>query len=545
MIGFFDRLLDTRRPCTMLVLFCLLLWLPGFFSLPPSDRDESRFAQATKQMIETGNLVRIMNGTEARNQKPIGIYWLQLPFAEAARATGVAVANPIWPYRIPSLLGGIAAVLLTYGLGRSLVGCRAALLAGAMLAACVVLSVETHIAKTDAALLGATTLAMLLLARAYLTPDSFGARSAVLFWLAIGFGVLLKGPITPMVAGLAAIMLALWDRRAGWLGRLRFRWGVPLLLLVVLPWFIAIGIDTHGAFFQQSVAGDLGSKMTGGEQSHGAPPGTHLLLLSLLAFPSTLPVLRSLADTWRDRRAQVTRFLIAWMVPSWLVMELVPTKLPHYTLPMYPALFLLAARWTLDPARMPAPRWLRIVSWIGFGLAAAILGLGSAALPPVLGAGWWLGLGGLAAAAIIAWLALRAGGDVRPALLAAPLLYWGILQGTLPNTTPLWIAPRVEAALAAHWQHGRPADAGFGAVGFHEPSLMFLAGTNTDWLPGAASAACFLAGGPDRVVLIDVRDKAAFLAAAQAHELAPHAFATFSGFNYSHGRRMLLTLYDR
>ena len=54
-----------------------VLWLPGFFSLPPTDRDESRFAQASKQMIETGDYVRIMNGEEPRNRKPIGIYWLQ------------------------------------------------------------------------------------------------------------------------------------------------------------------------------------------------------------------------------------------------------------------------------------------------------------------------------------------------------------------------------------------------------------------------------------------------------------------------------------
>ncbi|MBV9748528.1 MAG: glycosyltransferase family 39 protein, partial [Acetobacteraceae bacterium] len=78
------RLPDIRpwtRPRACLVLLCLLCWLPGFFTLPPSDRDESRFAQATKQMIETGDLVRIRNGDEERNRKPIGIYWMQLPFA--------------------------------------------------------------------------------------------------------------------------------------------------------------------------------------------------------------------------------------------------------------------------------------------------------------------------------------------------------------------------------------------------------------------------------------------------------------------------------
>ena len=101
--------LDARRPRLLVTLFCLLLWTPGIFTLPPGDRDESRFAQASKQMLETGDFVRIMNGAEPRNRKPIGIHWLQAPFAAAAQAVGLAHDNPIWPYRIPSLLGALVA----------------------------------------------------------------------------------------------------------------------------------------------------------------------------------------------------------------------------------------------------------------------------------------------------------------------------------------------------------------------------------------------------------------------------------------------------
>jgi hypothetical protein len=224
-------------------------------------------------------------------------------------------------------------------------------------------------------------------------------------------------------------------------------------------------------------------------------------------------------------------------------MEAVPTKLPHYTLPLYPALFLLAARWLLDPARQRTPAWLRLVSVLGFVLAACLLGLGSAALPPALGGAWWLGIPGLLAAGLILVLVLR-GGDVRPGILAAPLLYWAVLQLTLPDTTALWIAPRVTAALATE-RATHPNETGFGAVGYHEPSLMFLAGTQTDWLASAAAGAGFLAASPDNVVLIDQRDRAAFLAAAHADGVDPHGFATIPGFNYSRGRRMVLTLYDR
>jgi len=547
-----DRVLDTRRPRVLLALFCLLLWLPGFFTLPPSDRDESRFAQATRQMLQSGDYVDIRNGASARNQKPIGIYWLQAPFAAAARATGVAHANPIWPYRIPSLLGGLLGVLATFDFGQRLVGRRAALLGAAMLGGSVLLAVETHIAKTDAALLAATTAAMGLLAGAYLRPGGFGTRDAALFWLAVGAGVLIKGPITPMVAALAALSLAVTDRRAAWLGALRPGWGVPLMLASVLPWFVAITVATHGRFLAQSVGGDLGGKLAGGAESHGAPPGYHLLLLSVTLFPSGLFVLRALPASWRMRREPGIRFLIAWALPSWLVFEAVPTKLPHYILPLLPPLCLLAARWVLDPARIPAPRWLTAASTALFAAAAAVIGLAAAALPAVVEAGLrpadLLGVPALAAAALLAWLVLRALPDMARAsatgLLAIPLVLWSVLGLELPAMTGLWIAPRAAAELAAHWPGGRPPEAAFGALGYAEPSLVFLCGTGTQLLGTPPEAARFLAGGPDRVLLVDAREIPAFKQEATRLGVTPHAFAELRGYNYSRGHPVALALFD-
>ena len=531
-------LLDTRRPRALLIAFCLLVWLPGLFTLPPNDRDESRFAQASKQMIETGDYVRIMNGTEPRNRKPIGIYWLQVPFAAAARALHVAQENPIWPYRLPSMAGGLLAVLATYEIGLALADRRAALLAAGMLAASVVLVVETHLAKTDAALVGATTVAMAVLARAY-AGLPIGRGRAALFWLAMGVGILLKGPLTPMVAGLAATTLALADRRARWLLALRPVGGLVLTLLVVLPWFVAIGLATHGAFFSDSVGGDLGRKLASGDDAHGGPPGLHLLLLPLLAFPATLPLLRRLPGLWRDRREPATRFLLAWVLPSWLVFEAVPTKLPHYTLPLYPALFLLAAQgW--GRLGTVAGRWPRLVAPGITLLVAALLGLAALALPVVVHAFLWLGVPAAAAAALLGWLAVQ---PIRPALaLAGMAVFTAALLGwELPQAAPLWLAPRIERALL---QAGL-ADQPLAAVGFHEPSLMFLAGTATILSATGADGARALATGAAGSAAVAERDTASFLAEAARLGLQPAPVATLSGFNYSRGRNTTITVYAR
>src|SRR5271156_5328363 len=91
-----------RRPFVLLALLGLLLWLPGILSLPPSDRDESRFAQSSRQMVESGNWVDIRFGHVARYKKPVGIYWLQALSTEVAGRFQEGRDDQIWTYRIPS-----------------------------------------------------------------------------------------------------------------------------------------------------------------------------------------------------------------------------------------------------------------------------------------------------------------------------------------------------------------------------------------------------------------------------------------------------------
>ena len=78
------------RAAVVLVVVTLLSFLPGFFAIPPTDRDESRFAQATKQMIETGDFIDIRFQDSTRYKKPVGIYWLQAGVVKTAQWLGEA-----------------------------------------------------------------------------------------------------------------------------------------------------------------------------------------------------------------------------------------------------------------------------------------------------------------------------------------------------------------------------------------------------------------------------------------------------------------------
>src|SRR5258708_21308186 len=123
------------RALAVLLAVALLGFLPGFSSIPPIDRDEARFAQATKQMVESGDYVDIRFQDEVRYKKPVGIYWLQAAVVKTAAGLGVPEARTtIWLYRMPSLLGATGAVLLTYWAALAFVTRRPALIPALMMA---------------------------------------------------------------------------------------------------------------------------------------------------------------------------------------------------------------------------------------------------------------------------------------------------------------------------------------------------------------------------------------------------------------------------
>ena len=311
------------RAVAVLLAVALLGFLPGFFSIPPIDRDEARFAQATRQMVESGDYVDIRFQDEVRYKKPVGIYWLQAGVVKTASALGFPHAlTTIWLYRIPSLIGAIAAVLLTYWAALAFVSRRAAVLAGLMMASCVLLGVERLIAKTDAMLLMTVVAAMGAMARAYLWQErerldaSSAWTTAAVFWTALAAGVLLKGPLIVMVVGLAAVALIVVDRSASWVLSLKPLAGIVWLAILVLPWFLAIIGRAGEAFLAESVGGDLLGKVLASQESHGAPPGYYFILFWVTFWPGATLAALATPAVWRARDRAAAHSAAAWSSPT-------------------------------------------------------------------------------------------------------------------------------------------------------------------------------------------------------------------------------------
>ena len=542
--------LAKARPYLILTLLSLALYLPGLTTLPPTDRDEARFAQASRQMLESRDFVRIRFQDEPRHKKPAGIYWLQ---AGAATLAGPAPVNPIWPYRLPSVFGAVAAVLITFACGRRLLDDSTALLGAALTASSLLLVGEAHLAKTDAVLLASTVAAQGALGRIYGSRGAGSLGAALAFWTAQGVGILVKGPILPLVSLLTAGALVAADRSASFLKGLRPQLGIPLLLLIVSPWAVAVTIATGGAFFRDAVGSDLLPKLISGQESHGLPPGFFLALLMVTFWPGSLFVLPALFRAWRLRLQPAERFCLVWVIPAWVVFELVPTKLPHYVLPLYPALALLTARAVLEGTTGGAAGSGSRVARAGFGIWGVVtlaLGAGMVAAPFVLERRFepltlGPGLVALAGVALTLRYALRGRGldAMKTAVIMTALILAPTLQSILPGMNSLWVSRSVAQAVERYRASHGDGSSLVAAAGYSEPSLVFLLGTETRLVSGEG-AALHLREHRDGLALVTGDKERAFLERAAALELTPQAVETIRGFNYSKGRWVTLTLYS-
>lgn len=502
--------------------------------------------QATRQMLESGDWIHIHFQDEPRNKKPIGIYWLQ---ATAVHFMGQNLASP-WPYRLPSALAAWLAVLMTFHCGRRLFSPAAGLTAATVLATSFIVVVEAHIAKTDAALLAATTLCLAMLGELYVQPRDTEPPlfPALLFWLGLAIGILIKGPIIALVAGATIAALAIADRHLNWWHGLRPAIGIPLTLVVVLPWLIAVSGGEQGSFIADSLGQDLLPKLIGGQESHGAPPGSYIGAALLTAWPWSALAPYAIVAAWRERTRLPIRFCLAWLIPAWIVFEIVPTKLPHYTLPLYPALALMIG-WALN-RESGSMSFLRSIGaktdlayrtvWACFTLA---LGAGIIVASQIYGDGSVTGSIGAAIAAASGGIFVLIGFQHRTTRSSvvgfaaiATLLSVFITSSVLPHLRLLAISPRLAEVVGRHGT-GAPV----ALVGFHEPSAVFLLGTRT-FLTDTSGAAAHILANPGALAVVPTGALDALRTALAAGGRGVGQFEAVEGYNYSRGEWLHLAV---
>ncbi len=458
----------TARERLLITLFAAAVLLPGVFSTSLTDRDEGWYAQVSREMLATGDwLVPRYLGAPWLGKPPL-LYW-------CTAASFAVFGLQAWAGRLVSVLASVGVAHLLASFGVELGNRRVAWLAvlGYLTAALPVFVGKLLI--TDALLLFWTTAAMLLLWRSITRGPTW--HRGVLMWGCVGLGILTKGPtIAIFLVGFGVGLLACREyRRRLFTPPLLLT--LPLALLLALPWYLYIDHAAGGTLREQFVGYEILSRFTAPPHGHVGPPGYYVLVLLLGWLPWTVLLPGAVGETWqRRRRDPAARLLLLWFAVPWLVLELIPGKLPHYVLPCCVPLAIMFGR--LWDAGLERPvtigqraalvLWVLLPALVGAALLAA--GLASADFDVRRGfvaAGAMLAVGFL----LTGWFAVRGdlprafGGAIGATLMFHAVLGWGLLPALEPH--------RLSRNVAELANHAAAADSAVITAGYDEPTMFF------------------------------------------------------------------------
>src|SRR5262245_43826938 len=373
----------------------------GTWSLPLIDRDEPRFAEASREMIERGDYLVPYFNSQLRLDKPPLTYWAQVASYHIFGENDFAA-------RFPSAIAAGLTALSILGWGRRLGGKKIGWRAAIIFTFSLQTFVHAKAAVADMWLVLFMTLAnwagyeLLFNYRVNAKHRTFSWWW--IFYLSLALGFLAKGPIawTPLMT-VAAVVIYTRDWQL--LRRLRFAVGIALMLAVIALWGIPALIQTHGEFFSIGIGRHVIGRSLTTMEGHGASSlGMYSLLLPFYCvtvfvtfFRWSIKLPSLIRKLWRKEKTGVSHlrqgdsghadaaysailidtYLVAGTAIIFLIFTLVSTKLPHYTLPAFPLLALLLARhWHRGPAhesrRSPLARIAIVTACVWIAIALAV-----------------------------------------------------------------------------------------------------------------------------------------------------------------------------
>jgi 4-amino-4-deoxy-L-arabinose transferase-like glycosyltransferase len=352
----------------LLLFGAAILFFAGLGRLPLLEPDEGRNAEVGREMMVSGDWITPHYDSFVYLDKPAVFFWLE---AASLKVLGVSETAA----RVPSALMALASMLLVWFLARRMFGDAAGLRAGLVFAACPLTLVFAREVIFDMTLTFLVTVAMV----AFWLVEENGFRKPWIdasMFAAMGLAVITKGFVGILIP-LVAILIyqSARGRARDWL-RLRWGWGLLVLLAAALPWFIAVSLRNpdfpHYAFWNESL-----KRFTTTSAHRGGGIFYYIPVFLGGFFPWSFFLLLAAWNRlrrWRELRQETGRrilFLLSWAAWVFLFFSVSHSKLPAYFLPAIVPLSILAGYvWSevTNNAQSRPPDWLTA----GFALLLAI-----------------------------------------------------------------------------------------------------------------------------------------------------------------------------
>ncbi|HEV2454418.1 MAG TPA: glycosyltransferase family 39 protein [Verrucomicrobiae bacterium] len=366
----------TSRPEYSIICLGLVLLLVGNWILPLTDRDEARFGEASREMIQRHDYIVPWFNGQWRLYKPALIYWCQIASYRVLGANDFSA-------RLPSALFTVATALLLVRWGRRLADAKTGFIAGAILLTGVHLAIIGRIATADMALIFFFTLSAW--SGWELTRPQQPSRWKwwPIFYVGLALGFLAKGP--EALLPIAGIALGRALRKDSFrLPIIETVPGILFTLAIIGAWGIPALKETHGAFWFVGMNEQVYQRAVNINNSHGLTGILGFVLMLPLYFltffvsffPWSTRVPSALRNWWPERNADNSGwYLLVVAGIVFVVFSLVKTKLPHYTMPAFPVISLWLACRISGDAQLPNWFVKRLAVMVIFVLFITVVGL--------------------------------------------------------------------------------------------------------------------------------------------------------------------------
>lgn len=307
--------------------------------------DEAKNAGCAREMFEKGELiVPTFNDVLRTDKPPLHYFFMMLSYA----LFGVNA----FAARFFSAFFGACTVLVTYFFTRKFAGRETAFLTSMILLASIHLNIQFHLAVPDPYLIFFLTSAFM----SFYAAVKEKKRAYILFtYLSVGLGTLSKGPVAVGLPGLIFLLFLIFSKRMSWkeIGSLRPFSGAFIVLLIALPWYILVHLKTQGTWTEGFFLKHNLERFTSEMEGHGGIFLITILFVLLGMFPFSAFLVQAIRKVWKERQNDFILFNLITSLTILGFFAFSRTKLPNYTVPAYPFLAIILARYLHDVLSTP------------------------------------------------------------------------------------------------------------------------------------------------------------------------------------------------